>query len=464
MAVSPDTVSIDLSDDIEHGSGHSHKSHDHSHGHSHGNKAHKKKLEIDTKEHGHSHGKKHGGHGTEEHGHSHSKEGAVNHEDEFINSVSAALEEKETYKKNMRMLIIMLVMVFVVFLAELLVGFIGKSLALLSDAFHMFSDFVSLIVGATALRLAQKPRTARLSYGWGRAEILGGLINGVFLICVVLYIYMEAIGRFIEPTIIDQPLMVLIVGIIGLLVNLIGLIMFRGHAHSHGGGGHDHSHGGDDHGHSHKEGEHAHDIEEGASPKPRKAANHNMFGVFLHILGDFLGSIGVIISAGILMIVDGKTNAWVNYIDPAVSVILSTIILFSTIPLVKNCSKILLQSVPEGVELVDVTEKIKNVEGVIDVHDLHIWHLVNTKIVCSLHVKCAVGEDFMKLAAKIQSILHNYGVHSTTIQPEYLNEQEILDVKRNCTLRCDTDGLSGCNEQDWCCKEELPNAPLLSTN
>jgi len=102
----------------------------------------------------------------------------------------------------MRMLIIMLVMVFVVFLAELLVGFIGKSLALLSDAFHMFSDFVSLIVGATALRLAQKPRTARLSYGWGRAEILGGLINGVFLICVVLYIYMEAIGRFIEPTII----------------------------------------------------------------------------------------------------------------------------------------------------------------------------------------------------------------------------------------------------------------------
>ncbi len=288
---------------------------------------------------------------------------------------------------------------------------------------------------------------------------MGGLINGVFLISVVFFIYLEAIQRFFSPERIDKPLLVLIVGSLGMAVNVIGMIMFCGHAHHHHHGdddhhhhhGHSHSH---DHNHSHEHAhehghDHDHDHEQGhghshghSHGHNHSHANFNMIGVFLHVFGDFLGSIGVVITAGLLLIFDVNKHKWLLYVDPAISAILGTIILFSSIPLVINCSKILLQRVPKSIDIALVKNEILAVQGVYDVHELHIWQFVSSKVISSMHVKVHSTRDFYAIAADIQAIMHKYGVHSTTIQPEAIES----GTKSSCELVC----AETCYE-DMCC-------------
>ena len=117
-------------------------------------------------------------------------------------------------------------------------------MALVADSFHMLSDILSLIIGFFALRYSKrKQRTERNTFGWQRAEVLGALVNAVFLIALCFSILVESLKRIVETEAIHDPILVLIVGSIGLLINVIGLIIFQRHGHSHGGGGHGHSHG-----------------------------------------------------------------------------------------------------------------------------------------------------------------------------------------------------------------------------
>ena len=132
------------------------------------------------------------------------------------------------------------------FLVEIIVGYITGSVALIADSFHMLSDVISLIVGYFALRYSKKAgQTDRNTFGWQRAEVLGALINAVFLVALCFTILIEALKRLVEVEAINNPLLVLIIGGVGLLVNVIGLFMFHGHGHghSHGGGSNSHSHG-----------------------------------------------------------------------------------------------------------------------------------------------------------------------------------------------------------------------------
>ncbi|KAG2377633.1 hypothetical protein C9374_009149 [Naegleria lovaniensis] len=393
-------------------------------------------------------------------------------------------------------LVIMITMVFLMFLGEIQVGIIAESLTLLADAFHMLSDGISLVVGAACIWLAKKSATNNMTYGFGRAETLGGLINAVFLVSVVLYVIMESIQRFFIPERIENPLLVLCVGGAGLLVNLIGLVMFcghhphPGHDHDHGHGHghhHGHSHGSHDEHHSHDEEEHSHDhahdhdhshdhelhdVHASSSsphqekPKPSKQHHHrseNIFGVFLHILGDFLGSIAVMISAGLLMIFDkpddqgNYTTKWVLYVDPILSLIMSCIILFTAVPLLKSTSRTLLQSVPANVKITDLKEKIMKIEGVISCHELHVWQFVGKKSIASVHVLTSQNsKGFMKIARQIQNIFHKHDIHSSTIQPEFTgnvisrenSNQE--DLTQPCRLICN----KSCYEQ-FCCAPDV---------
>jgi zinc transporter 1 len=141
------------------------------------------------------------------------------------------------------------------FLVEIIVGYFTNSMALVADSFHMLSDVLSLIIGFVALRYSKRSqRTDRNTFGWQRAEVLGALVNAVFLIALCFSILVESFKRLVEIESIHNPTLVLIVGAAGLFVNLIGLAMFHqhghGHGHSHGGGGHGHSHGGGGHNHS----------------------------------------------------------------------------------------------------------------------------------------------------------------------------------------------------------------------
>lgn len=363
-------------------------------------------------------------------------------------------------------LCIMLGMVITYFVSELVVGIVGNSLALLADAFHMLSDAISLFIGASAVLLSKKRGTKRFSYGFGRAETLGGLINSVFLLSAVMFIGLEAIERFGEPSFIENPWLVLGVGTGGLLINLIGMLMFCGHAH----GGHGHSHGGG-HGHSHdsstkEEGhgdrndQHSHSHSHG---KKKQSRSHNMLGVFLHVFGDFLGSIGVLIAAILTLIfvygqdeATQRKHAWVMYVDPTLSVVLAILILITAVPLVIATSKILLQSVPDAVNLERLKNDLLSLNGVVSVHELHAWSVSHgKKLIGSVHLTLSDQFEMCEwetLALEAKDIFHRYGIHSTTIQPEKVVD-EILkrdDVKISgefCNQMCRS---AECQENRCC--------------
>lgn len=132
----------------------------------------------------------------------------------------------------------MLFMTSSFFLVEIIVGYATNSMALVADSFHMLSDVISLIIGFFALRYSKRSqRTERNTFGWQRAEVLGALVNSVFLIALCFSILVESLKRLVEPESLKNPVLVLIVGAVGLAVNVIGLMLFHehGHGHSHGG-------------------------------------------------------------------------------------------------------------------------------------------------------------------------------------------------------------------------------------
>ncbi|KAK9325975.1 cation efflux protein [Lipomyces orientalis] len=370
------------------------------------------------------------------------------------------------------------------FLLEVIIGYAVHSLALVADSFHMLNDVFSLVVALWAVKVANsRAASSEYSYGWQRAEILGALVNGVFLLALCLTIFLEAIQRFVEPQIITNPQLVLGVGCAGLVSNLVGLILFHehGHSHSHGGeAGHSHGRGaeiestdameigallpdavvheslaqqrlraanlhsptpseyeaaravdertsllsghtnGNSHGHSHSHGGSGAPsfTSSKSKKKPVKSTQSlNMRGVFLHVMGDALGNVGVIATALFIWLTD---YSWRFYFDPLISVVITIIIFSSALPLVKSASKILLQGAPKGIDMVDVKDEILSLQGVKSVHDFHIWILRENLFIASLHVAVSVSADeFMELSRRIRLCLHEYGIHSATIQPEF---------------------------------------------
>ncbi|KAG1864023.1 cation efflux protein [Suillus tomentosus] len=187
----------------------------------------------------------------------------------------------------------------------------------------------------------------------------------------------------------------------------------------------------------------------------------NMRALMLHVMGDALGNIGVIVTGLIIWLTNWSGRF---YLDPAVSIIITIIIFTSALPLVRNASFILLQGVPHTVSLEDVRDSILKVDGVLSVHELHIWQLSESKIVASVHVMASRNHDFMPIAADIRKALHLNGIHSSTIQPEYHYRPAITsedDLKTSvdspCLILCPED--QHCDPlENYCC----PPPPPLS--
>lgn len=384
----------------------------------------------------------------------------------------------------------MLLMTSSFFLVEIIVGYATNSMALVADSFHMLSDVMSLIIGYFALRYSKRSqRTERNTFGWQRAEVLGALVNAVFLIALCFSILVESLKRIVDPEKIKDPVLVLIVGAVGLLVNIIGLMLFQrhGHGHSHGGAGHGHSHGkkkrkpkqndliqeqnGVGRKSSHSEYEEDSELisdtpnaavaevflsgkngkvesvvqESNQSQlKVKSSAQLNMRGVYLHILGDALGSVIVIISALIIKFASGK---WTLYVDPGMSILMVSLILKTSIPLMRESSLILLQTVPTHIKIKEVQDRLlDHVDGVLSVHEFHVWQLAGNKIIASAHIRCRSPDEYMCVANKIKRFFHNEGIHSTTIQPEFACGVERKDSE--CALECGPD--ENCSSQKCC--------------
>ncbi|KAL6710467.1 hypothetical protein ACN47E_008515 [Coniothyrium glycines] len=305
------------------------------------------------------------------------------------------------------------------FLVEISIGFYTKSLALVADAFHYLNDLIGFIVALVAVQVTeQKTSPSDLSFGWARASLLGAFFNGAFLLALGLSIALQSIQRFISLEHIDKPKLVLIVGCVGLTLNLISALFLHEHDHEHG---HDHNHDHGDESCSDQESlaaasTHASHMHIGAKPK-KHGMDLGILGVLIHVLGDAINNIGVIISAIIIWFVKSPSR---YYADPAVSMWIAIMILISAIPLTKRSGKILLQSAPLGVRIEDVKHDLESIPGVVSVHELHIWRLDQKKAIASAHIVVSDPDiaSFMSKAKVFSECLHAYGIHSATLQPE----------------------------------------------
>lgn len=260
----------------------------------------------------------------------------------------------------------------VYFVVEVIGSILTNSLALLSDAGHMFSDIAALGLSLFAFRMARRPATAKRTYGYHRVEILAALINGLTLWLIVGIIFHEAYHRFLDPPEV-RSLGMLVVATLGLGVNVAAGFILYG---------------------SHKE-------------------NINLRGAFLHVIGDALGSVGAI-AAGIIMLLTGWYLA-----DPMISIFIGLLILYSSWGLVKESIEILMQSVPKGIDIEEVQRAIEQVSGVTKVHDLHIWAVTSGVSTLSAHVVVNGREDFHRVLNELEAILRErFNVEHTTIQLE----------------------------------------------
>ncbi|KAK9729669.1 Zinc resistance conferring protein [Basidiobolus ranarum] len=362
---------------------------------------------------------------------------------------------------------LLLFLTTVFFFAELIVGYSVGSIALVADSFHMLSDLLSLCVALYAIKLGEsKNHSSQYTYGWQRAEILGALINGVFLVALCFSIFVEAIQRFFEPREIENPQLILIVGGLGLLVNIIGLLLFHEHGHAHG---HSHSHSHSDSNPLHTpvsiiqtadevrricaDAEHQHQPNENTSllhsnnhsadhhDHDHKAADGgrlNMHGVFLHVLGDALGSVAVIVSSIVIWKCEFEQRF---LLDPIISLLITAFILTFSLPLVKSTCFILLQGVPNSIPIDILKDEMQNIPGVISVHELHVWQLSDIKTIASVHIHVTDSEIYMGVANSVKDLLHAYGIHSVTIQPEFpklatVTDTTSQDTTEQCLIRC----------------------------
>lgn len=302
----------------------------------------------------------------------------------------------------------------------------------------MLSDVAALVVAFVSVRMSPK-KWSKNTFGWARAEVLGALVNAVFLVALCFSITVEACKRFIEVETIHDPPLLVGVGVVGLLVNIIGLFLFHEHGGSHG-----HSHTG---GLSHSrnrltqlaltddnENDESYPSPPPMPPPQAQSAGHghghshsggqmNMRGVFLHVLSDALGSVIVVVSALVFWLSEWKYKF---YIDPALSLLLVLLILQSVWPLLRDSALILLQTVPTHIQVDAIQQRLlQNVDGVLAVHEFHVWQLAGDRIIASAHIRCRNLSEYMKIAEKVKEFFHNEGIHSTTIQPEFIDYTDI---------------------------------------
>ncbi|OJI89857.1 hypothetical protein ASPTUDRAFT_132336 [Aspergillus tubingensis CBS 134.48] len=292
------------------------------------------------------------------------------------------------------------------FVAEISVGFYTHSLALVADAFHYLNDLVGFVVALVALKVVSEADESpkALSFGWQRAQLLGAFFNGVLLFALGISIFLQSIERFITLQRVENPKLMFIMGAIGLTLNLISATFL-----------------------------------------------HGMLGVLTHVIGDAANNLGVMAAALVIWFTHYGGRF---YADPGTSMGIAIMIMLSSIPLVRRCGIILLESAPNGVDLEDVKHDIEKIPGVLSVHELHIWRLNQHKALASVHVMvsdCSVP-SFLKLSKTINECFHAYGIHSTTIQPEMAHPETIavgqptvetervsqIEMSEKCQVICGT--------------------------
>jgi cobalt-zinc-cadmium efflux system protein len=256
---------------------------------------------------------------------------------------------------------------------ELVGGIVAQSLALLSDAAHMFTDTAALAIALLAIRISKRPADAKRTFGYHRFEILAAAFNAMLLLLVAVYILWEAWLRIKAPPEIQSNLM-LAIAVIGLIVNLSSMKVLRS--------GQDES--------------------------------LNVKGAYLEVWADMIGSVGVIIGAGLI-----KVTGWA-WVDSAVAILIGLWVVPRTMTLLKSSINILLDGVPEDVDLAQVRQTLASIPGVHGLHDLHVWAVTSGKTTLTVHLVTAPGvsgeTDVMPVVR--QRLAEGFGIRHITVQCE----------------------------------------------
>jgi cobalt-zinc-cadmium efflux system protein len=262
---------------------------------------------------------------------------------------------------------------------QLVVGLVTGSLALLSDAGHMATDALGLGMALAAIRVANRPDTAgHRTFGLYRIEILAALANAVLLFVVAGYVLFEAVRRLGDPPAVSS-LPVLLVGVLGLAVNLVAFLLLR----------------------------------RGASE------SLNVRGAYLEVLADTLGSVGVIIAACVLWLTD-----W-TWVDPVVGAGIGLFILPRAWAFGRQSLRVLVQAAPPNIDLEEVRAGLAHLQGVVDVHDLHVWTLTSEMDVVTAHLSVAEGAQTQSVLEQARSLLtERFGLAHATLQVEVGSSRE----------------------------------------
>lgn len=272
---------------------------------------------------------------------------------------------------NQKSLLLVLVITTFYMIAEFAGGYFSNSLALTADAGHMLSDVGALALSFFALWLSSKKAPIEKTYGYYRAEIFAALINGVTLILIAFIIIYEAYERINMSQKIDAVTMT-VIAMGGLFVNILGAwILHKG-----------------------------------------SKENLNIKGAFLHVIGDLLGSIGAII-AGVL------AYGWKFYIaDPIASVIIALLILYSSINITNSAVQILMESAPRHINIQELKDSINQIDGINNVHDLHVWSIGLNSVSLSVHIVAEIS-NYESILCKINNMLkEKFNIEHSTIQIE----------------------------------------------
>jgi cobalt-zinc-cadmium efflux system protein len=267
---------------------------------------------------------------------------------------------------------------------EVVGGFYAGSLALLADAVHMLSDNVALGLALVAAWLAAKPATSERTFGYKRAEVLAALANGVLLVALAIWIFVEAVMRLRDPGEVLGGWM-LAIALVGMGVNVAaGLVLYRARSRS-----------------------------------------LNVEAAFRHVFADLLGSLGVAIAAIVII-----ATGWVEA-DPLVSILIGLLVLGSTWTILRDSTAILLESTPRGIDADALGRRLASAPGVVEVHDLHVWTITSGFAALSAHVLVRPGEDCHGRRRELERLLHDeFGIEHTTLQVDHAAEGGLVEMAR----------------------------------
>ncbi|RVE67192.1 hypothetical protein OJAV_G00114550 [Oryzias javanicus] len=313
--------------------------------------------------------------------------------------------------------------------AEIVGGYLAGSLAVMTDAAHLLTDLTSFIISLFSLWLSSKPATQRLSFGWHRAEILGALLS-VFTIWLVtgVLVYL-AVERLVTDDFTIEGSIMLITSGCAVVANIIMAVTLHqsGHGHSHGGLGHGHAHKNEKANNQKPNGVPSEliDMEQPDHGGRVQQANASVRAAFVHVIGDLLQSVSVLISAIVIFFRPEYKIA-----DPICTFLFSILVLCTTFTIMRDILLVLMEGTPSGVKYSEVRDRLLAVKGVTAVHNLHIWALTMNQAMLSAHVAIDDSADAQTVLREMtQACFSSYNFHSVTIQME-----RQADLKPGCSL------------------------------